>query len=543
MLDDFIRSDSELTGRTLVGREGIAELIRLAKSTPRPFDGILIDDSSRFGRYLPDVVRECDVLAHYGIFLYFASDRLDSRDPSFRYAFVFKSIGDEQYVQGLRDKVHRGQTGCVLNGYTPGGKAYGYKNVNIEDPNRKGDHGRPAVIGVIQEIIAEQAQVLVRIFEMYAAGASYSTVAKTLNSEQILSPQPPRRGTIRAWCPTAIREMLRNQLYRGVRIWNRTETVFNPTDGKAKQRPRPESQWIRKELPELRIISDDLWGRAHEQNRRVREKHGPKRLGGMNRTLTSRRYLFSGLMVCGLCGGSITIGTGKAPNARYCCLNHRSRGVCENRVTIPQRKLEQQLLTALAANLLDPRLEELRTESFGEQLKAALEEESRLAREATLNDSQLKQERSELQRQAGNLVDAIAKHGISPLLSTQLATVESRLADIARMLTAKPEPKMPPFSKDEIRTFLRQKAQQFCDVLVGDPALARQELQKRLTKLVLTPKHTAEGAVLEVTGDIGLFVGDDVMHINSLEGIAQHYINASLPLVCIVLDPSLALTA
>ena len=118
VLDDFIRSDSELTGRTLVGREGIADLARLAQTKPRPFDCIIIDDTSRLGRYLPDVLRECDLLTFNGVFVYFASDRIDSRDPSFRIAHLFKGYTDEQYIQGLREKVHRGQTGCVLKGYT-----------------------------------------------------------------------------------------------------------------------------------------------------------------------------------------------------------------------------------------------------------------------------------------------------------------------------------------------------------------------------------------------------------------------------------------
>jgi len=40
----------------------------------------------------------------------------------------------------------------------------------------------------------------------------------------------------------------------------------------------------------------------------------------------------------------------EAPNSRCGCLNHRFRGVRENRVTIPQQELEQQLIAALAAN-------------------------------------------------------------------------------------------------------------------------------------------------------------------------------------------------
>jgi len=70
VLDELIRSDSEMTGRTLVGREGLAELIRLAKQRPRSFDCVLIDDTSRLGRYLPDVLKVCDEFKRLGVFVY-----------------------------------------------------------------------------------------------------------------------------------------------------------------------------------------------------------------------------------------------------------------------------------------------------------------------------------------------------------------------------------------------------------------------------------------------------------------------------------------
>jgi hypothetical protein len=51
----------------------------------------------------------------------------------------------------------------------------------------------------MQEIITEQAKVVVRIiFEMYAAGSSYTTIAKTFNAEGIPSPQIP------TWVPGTI---------------------------------------------------------------------------------------------------------------------------------------------------------------------------------------------------------------------------------------------------------------------------------------------------------------------------------------------------
>jgi len=544
VLDDFIRADSEITGQSMVGRDGLNDLIHLAKTKPRPFDIILIDDTSRLGRYLPDVLKVTDVLDNYGVSVYFAAQGLDSRQPGFRQIFTLHGMMDEQYVFGLRDKVHRGQEGRVRKGYVPGGKCYGYRNVPVEDPTRRGDYGRPAVIGVYQEVIPEEAAVIRRIFEMYAAGASYADVAKALNAEGTLSPQPPRKGKIRAWCPSAIREMLLNEKYRGVVVWNRTKTVRNRETGKTEQRPRPESEWVRVEVPELRIVSDQLWEAAREQNRRVREKHGPKRLGGMNRTVASRQYLFSSLLECGLCNANMVIVGGQPPTAQYGCPNHRYRGVCENSVRIPQRKLEQQLLAALSTNLLDTRLEEERVQSFRDQLKATLAAETRRTREAAAQDSQLKEELAGLEKEQENLVDGIAKHGFSPALSARLAAVESRIVQIQKLRNAGVETKLPEFTTEEIREFVQRKSQEFANILAGDAAIAREQLRKRITKLVLTPKQTQDGSVFEVTGDVSLFQGNsDVMLTNSLEGIAEHYINPRILLTGVVLDPSLDLSA
>jgi len=172
---------------------------------------------------------------------------------------------------------------------------------------------------------------------------------------------------------------------------------------------------------------------------------------------------------------------------------------------------------------LDERLEEERVREFTSQLKARIELEEKLGREGASNSSQLKEERSELQIRAGHLVEAIEQHGISSLLSSQLSALEARLAEIERLLTAKPASTLPTFSDDQIRQFLHKESQDFCQVLVGDAETAKREIQKRIKKLVLTPTQTATGTVLEVTGDVGLFQRPDVMVNNLMDETVHHY--------------------
>jgi site-specific DNA recombinase len=58
--------------------------------------------------------------------------------------------------------------------------------------------------------------------------------------------------------------MLLNEKYRGVEVWNRTKTVCNREKERTEQRPRPESEWVRVEISDLRIVSDELWQAVRE---------------------------------------------------------------------------------------------------------------------------------------------------------------------------------------------------------------------------------------------------------------------------------------
>jgi DNA invertase Pin-like site-specific DNA recombinase len=526
VLEEFIRSDEELTGRTIVGRKGLADLIRLAKQRTKMFECILIDDTSRLGRYLPDVMRECDRLNFYGVFIYFVSDGLDTRDENARLVHMVKGYGDERFVREHGKKIHRGQEGRILKGYIHGGRCYGYKNVPIVDESRSGLYGQPAVKGVKREIIPAEKAVVLRIMEMRANGMSFGRIAKALKSEGIAPPGNPNRHGVSAWYSSTIKVITTNELYRGVQVWDRKQNVFNFAEGSKSRQKRPPSEWKCIQVPELRIVPDELWEKVQEVNRRGRDKYYARRQGGMNRTETSRTYLFSGTMFCGVCGGAFTVIGGKKPNVRYGCPNYRFRDTCTNKVTILRSRLEPQLILALSKNLRDPRLHTERTVEFTKQLRERIEQESRHARDAVSNNTQLKQEQTDLQLKASNLVDAIARHGLSSLLSSQLSTVEARLAELDRLLAIKPSAQTPRFSDVEIQEFLQAESTNFCDALAGDPEKARSEIQKRIAKLILTPKSTPNGIMLEVTGDVGLFRQEGVMVNNPIQRALQHYTTA-----------------
>lgn len=268
-----------------------------------------------------------------------------------------------------------------------------------------------------------------------------------------------------------------------------------------------------------------------------------RRQGGFNRTEASRTYLFSGRMTCGVCGGKYSVIIGGHPSkVRYGRKNHRFRNTCTNKITILRNRLEPQLISAISRNLRDPRLAQQRIRDFSDQLEATIEPEEKLAAEAASNGPTLTAERVDLEKQAARLADAIGQHGYSSVLSAQLSKLEARMAEIDRLLAAKPAPKLPKFTDQQIAEFLQHECQDFCDALTSYPEFARQEIQKRIKNLVLTPKDTPEGPVLEVSGDMALLRTGDVLVESPMEGIAQHYIPPQLT-ISVLLDPSLPLAA
>jgi DNA invertase Pin-like site-specific DNA recombinase len=221
VLGEFIRSDEATSGQSLAGRDGLDELVKLAEQPNCPFDGILIDDTSRIGRNLSDTLPLSDRLKFANVFLYFVNRRLDSRDPNFRTLFISYGQQDEMYSAGVGEKVHRGQKGQVLAGHVGSGRAYGYRNVPIESTTRKGQWGRPFVEAVEFQKIPEEVEVVIRIFTLYVGGLGHRAIARRLNEDEVPSPFQGRSPIRRVWNATNIKGILRNEKYRGVCVQRR----------------------------------------------------------------------------------------------------------------------------------------------------------------------------------------------------------------------------------------------------------------------------------------------------------------------------------
>src|SRR5258705_7569705 len=94
------------------------------------------------------------------------------------------------------------------------------------------------------------------MFEGSEEGLGTTRIAKQLNAEGI---SPPRGGE-HGWAPTAIREILYNELYRGRVLWNRTRKAHRR--GNKNPETRPPADLGHGGLPGVRVLSDEPWGAA-----------------------------------------------------------------------------------------------------------------------------------------------------------------------------------------------------------------------------------------------------------------------------------------
>src|SRR5262249_15717567 len=148
---------------------------------------------------------------------------------------------------------------------------------------------------------------------------------------------------------------LRNRRYVGKIVWNTRRKVRVPGTGKRVFKPRPQSEWVTVDAPHLRIVSDERF--AGVQRRfEITQKLWGGEVKGLARGQQRQVYLFSGLLRCGECGGSITLVGGRAKTSRseYGCSLHAQRGdaICTNDLLIRRDHLENQLISGLEAHVL-----------------------------------------------------------------------------------------------------------------------------------------------------------------------------------------------
>ncbi len=464
--DRAIYSDAAVSG-TSAERPALKRLLAAVKSSPRPFDVLLVDDTSRLSRNQADVLRIHEQLAFACIRFVAISQGIDSKHEQADLMVGVHGIFDQLYVKELAKKTHRGLEGRALRGLHTGGRIYGYNSIEADGGKRL-------------EVNPTEAVVVRRIFEMSAEGAALKTIAKTLNAEGVPPPRARKGKQNAGWCPSAIREMLYNSRYAGRIIWNRTRYVKVPGTNRRIARPRQPEEWHTIHDERLRIIPEDLWARVHKRLLWLRKEYGRGRKPGLLSRNASSPYLLSGFLVCSECSGRLIIvsGQGNRRHRRYGCPRNYFRGTCSNNLTERQDRLEARLLEGLQKEVLQPKAIDYALSQFEIQLRKELQSMS------SQMDA-VRQRKAQLEEEIRNYTRALAD-GYSPAITAEVAAREKELAAITDRLVSG-EAGSIQARLAEIRQFVQSRLADVRKLLYSDIPRARQELARHVDGIILKP--------------------------------------------------------
>jgi site-specific DNA recombinase len=131
------------------------------------------------------------------------------------------------------------------------------------------------------------------------------------------------------------------------------------------------------------------------------------------------RFLFSGMVTCGICGGGMSM----ISATHLGCSRARNKGVCDNRKSMARTRLETRVLDALATRLMDPAL-------FAVFCQAFIEETNRLRHAVRSQAEDRERELGKIRRDLDRLVQAILDGTPARAIQDRITTLEARRTEL-----------------------------------------------------------------------------------------------------------------
>ncbi|MFT8933429.1 MAG: recombinase family protein [Acetobacter syzygii] len=470
-------TDRAISGASLL-RPGIQELIQDA--TRGRFTIIVAEAMDRLSRDQEDIAGLFKRMTFAGVRII----TLSEGDVTHLHIGL-KGTMNALFLKDLAEKVRRGLRGRIEDGKSGGGNSYGYDVVRQFDA--KGERIRGD-----RTINEEEARTVRRIFTDYTRGKSSRTIAMELNRDGVPGPQG------RDWGPSTIhgnRErgtgILNNEMYVGRLVWNRLRYLKDPDSGKRVSRLNPESEWVIQEVPELRIVEQDLWDAVKARQAETtfsQPARGNEALSAQRRP----RHLFAGLIRCGCCGGGYSM----ISKDLLGCSTARNKGTCDNRLNIRRDALEASVLSGLRTHLMEPDL-------FKEFCNEFTREVNRLRMELGADLAAMRNEIPRIDRELDKLLNLIlASDDIeaSKRVMKKMTTLEARKEELEQKVANTEEP--PPLLHPNMAEIYQQRITSLYESLQAEET--KTEAAERLRTLVsqITLQPTDGELTIILRGDL-----------------------------------------
>jgi hypothetical protein len=260
-------------------------------------------------------------------------------------------------------------------------------------------------------------------------------------------------------------------------VWNRQRFLKDPDTGKRVARPNPQSEWIVKEVLELRIIDDETWNAVRDRYASVQRKWSSAAKGDRFRQFRRPKYLFSGLTKCGECDAGFIVHSREFLG----CFGARDRGTCTNRLRISRLEVEARVLNAVQTKLL-------RKEIFEEFCHEYAKQMNRLRMERRAGQSSAKRELERVRRDIQKVIEAIKAGYTGPELKAEMDALQMRKEALLSQLKSVNEP--PTLLHPSVADLYRTKIEQLAAALQREDTRleASEMLRGFIDSIVLTPE-------------------------------------------------------
>ncbi|MER8469117.1 recombinase family protein [Mesorhizobium sp. M1328] len=482
--------DRARSGGSVMGRDGLLHL--MDKAREHEFDVLVVEALDRLSRDMEDLAGIHKRLSFLGVEIRAVHEGVVNT-----VLVGLRGLVGQLYREDNAHKVRRGQAGRINKGLHAGGITYGYTYV-LGDPGKR--------------LIAEdEAEIVRRVFREYVDGQTPRDIAHKLNRDRI----PPPRG--RAWNASTINGnaqrgtgLLQNELYVGRLIWNRVRMVKDPDSGKRVSRPNPKSEWRTIEVPDLAIVSPDLFEAARERKKARAITHPSHQ--------RRPRHMLSGLLRCGACGaGMSSNGKDKSRRIRIRCSAATESGTCPDPKTFYLDTVETAVLNGLTAELRHP-------EVIAHYVQTYQKERRRLAAETDARRTRLERRLGELSREIERLVNGIAKgHGDPAVLGPQSTTLnEERKCIVAELDQAPAATGVIALHPAELARYEEQVNQLRAGLAngleAGDPESAEAMRELIDTVTVFRDPSRIGGIEVEIAGRLTALLGENAFP-NGVKGV------------------------
>ncbi|HHV99993.1 MAG TPA: recombinase family protein [Clostridiaceae bacterium] len=450
----------EARSATTDDRPGFLQMIK--DSEMGLFSAVIVHKLDRFSRDRYDSAFYKRQLKKNGVRLISVLENLDDSPESIILESVLEGMA-EYYSRNLAREIMKGMKETALQCRHTGGKPpLGYDVA--EDKTYK--------------INEHEARIVKLIFEMYASGKGYGDIIHKLNQEGY------RTQTGRPFGKNSLHEILRNEKYRGVYIYNRS--VSKQAGKRNHHKSKSEDEIIKIEGGIPRIIDDETWEAV--QKRMSKNKKSP----ASNKA--KEIYLLSGLIYCGKCGGAMVgnrrrSGTSKALYVAYECSTRKRTKKCDMK-DVSKNIVENAVIEHLEKNVFSPEAINELVDKISEYAKSQSKEINRDIKAFT---DQL----AGVQTEINNIVAAIAKGMYHESMKAKMDEIEAKKANLTiKLEEAKLQAQTHSPTPGMIRNYLQKDAD------IKNKSLEEQKciIQVYIKKIIVYEDRISIDTIVDLNG-------------------------------------------